>query len=138
MINFPEEDEKILKRNLFLSKAIKQIEEDKACFEDAPLKINDLYVDMLDRMLTAAKDERRELTKTMQDNNLKYVFRDEDRLYTGYEFFSNAKHKEVRYFNPMILKHTKDVIGKLMQKDGEPHRPEGFSVYFYSTIAPVS
>ncbi|WP_390354120.1 hypothetical protein [Virgibacillus halophilus] len=118
MINFPEEDAKILKKHLFLSKAIEQIEEDKAHFEDAPLKINELYVEMLDRMLTTAKDERRELTKTMQDNNLKYVFRDEDRLFTGYEFFSNGKHKEVRYFNPMILKHTKDIVAELMYKYG--------------------
>lgn len=117
------EELQIASRFLFLSMAITVIEQDINHIETGHFKIKEPYLDLLQKMTSEAKDERRQLRKQMYDRNLKVTRLQKRDLFTSFLFTCQGREEERTYFNPAIRNKVKNIIFELVEKVDRQHDP---------------
>jgi len=112
-----EEELAIATRFLFISMAITVLEQDMKHVQDGPFKIKEPYLELLEQMLAAAKTERKQLRKSMQDQKIRISPLNRNESFTSYLFIAGRREEQRNYFNPAIRKHVEAIIRELMLKD---------------------
>lgn len=112
-----EEELAIATRFLFISMAITVLEQDMKHMQDGPFKIKEPYLELLEQMLAAAKTERKQLRKSMQDQKIRISPLNRNESFTSYLFIAGRREEQRNYFNPAIRKHVEAIIRELMLKD---------------------
>lgn len=109
-------DKEIAIRFLFLGMAKSIIQLDIKNIKNGPFKIKDLYIDRLEKMHSAATNERRKLNKIMWDKKISIIFIDKDTTMSNYKIIYNGREKFMSYHNNMIRKHVKEILEELMKR----------------------
>lgn|GEM_PF-938418 len=104
----------IATRFLFLSMAITVMEKDLEHIQNGAFKIKEPYLDFIQRMLTSAKNERRELRKTMHNQQIKITPLNHNESFTSYLFIAGKREEQRNYFNPAIRKHVQTILKEFM------------------------
>ena len=112
-----EEELAIATRFLFISMAITVLEQDMKHVQDGRFKIKEPYLELLEQMLAAAKTERKQLRKSMQDQKIRISPLNRNESFTSYLFIAGRREEQRNYFNPAIRKHVEAIIRELMLKD---------------------
>lgn len=109
-----DEELKLASRFLFLSMAIVVIEQDIEYVQTGHFKIKEPYLDLLQKMIFEAKNERRQLRKMMYDRELKVIQLRKNDLFTSFLFICRNQEEERNYFNPAIRNKVKKIIRDLL------------------------
>lgn len=103
-------DLKVASRFVFLSMAIRVLEQDLTYIKNGSFKIKEPYVELVEAMISSALEERRNLRKKMFDRDLRVTRLRQDDLFTTYLFICERKEEERTYFNPVIRKNVKEIM----------------------------
>lgn len=104
------EDLKIASRFVFISMAIKVLEQDLTYIKNGSFRIKEPYVKLIKQMISSTIEERRILRKQMFDRDLRVTRLRQDDLFTTYLFICERKEEERTYFNPVIRQNVKDIM----------------------------
>lgn len=105
---------------IFLSMAIIVLEQDVQHIQNGKFKIKEFYLDMLERMISEALNERKLLRRKMKRRNIQAVMIEKNELFSSFLFLSQGREEKRNYFNPAIKKKVKIIIQGLLissQKD---------------------
>lgn len=103
-------------RFLFLSMAIVVLNQDMNHIKDGKFKINEPYLDLIERMTLLARKERRKLRKIMQDKKMQVIHLNKNDSFSSFLFLCQGREEKRNYFNPAIRKKVEEVIRSLMGK----------------------
>lgn len=106
----------IATRFLFLSMAIVVIQQDIQHVQKGAFKIKEPYIHMLEKMISEATRERRELRKSMERKQLKVVTLHKNDSFSSFLFLCQGREEKRNYFNPAIRKKVEIIVQELMQK----------------------
>lgn len=112
-----DDDRNIATRFLFLSMAITNLQLDRKQFETGNFKIIEVYIELIDRMLKIAMDERKSLRQQMYNKKIKIT-----KQHTGKDQFTHylitcyGKEEKIKYFHPVMRENVKEIMTELMSK----------------------
>ncbi|WP_156288825.1 hypothetical protein [Oceanobacillus salinisoli] len=106
----------IATRFLFLSMAIVVLHQDIVHIQNGQFKINEPYLDLVKRMDSLARKERRKLRKTMEDKKIQVVNLNKNDSFSSFLFLCQGREEKRNYFNPAIRKKVEEVIRDLMER----------------------
>ncbi|MBO1005018.1 hypothetical protein ACFSKI_00240 [Pseudogracilibacillus auburnensis] len=112
-------DLKIAYRYLFINLAIKNLELDLQYVKNGPFKIKAPYIELMERMISKAINERRKLKGIMYKRKIQVNYLHKKGLFTTYQVVSNAGEKEVPFINQVIKKYVEEIIEKLIKESNE-------------------
>ncbi|WP_085992773.1 hypothetical protein [Oceanobacillus senegalensis] len=115
-----EDELKIATRFLFLSMAMVVIKQDIAHFQNGKFKINEPYLELLEKMASLARNERRRLRKVMEDRKIQVVRLNKNDSFSSFLFLCQGREEKRNYFNPVIRKEVEEIIRNLMKKALQP------------------
>lgn len=115
-----DEELQIATRFLFLSMAIVVLNQDINHMKQGEFKINEPYIDLIEKMISLARNERRFLRKTMEDKKIQVVRLNKNESFSSFLFLCQGKEEKRNYFNPTIRKKVEEVIRSLMEKALQP------------------
>lgn len=101
-------------RFLFLSMAITVLEMDLHHMEKGAFKIKEPYLELIEKLITKAKIERRELRKDMYHKKIKVSRLSQNESFSSYLFVAGHREEKRNYFNPAIRKHVEAIIRELI------------------------
>jgi len=108
------EDFQIASRFLFLSMAIRVIDQDIQKVHHGTFKIKEPYLKLLDLMASSARKERKMLRKQMLDREIQVMKLNQTDSFVTYLFISNKKEESKNYFTPVIRKKVRLILEELM------------------------
>lgn len=85
-------------RFLFLSMAITVMKQDMAYIQDGKFKIKEPYLELLEKMIFLAKKERKNLRKTMHDENIQVILLNRNDSFSSYLFICQGKEEKTQLF----------------------------------------
>lgn len=103
-------------RFLFLSMAITVMKQDMAYIQDGKFKIKEPYLELLEKMIFLAKKERKNLRKTMHDENIQVILLNRNDSFSSYLFICQGKEEKRNFFNPAIRKKVEIIVKEMMEK----------------------
>ncbi|GGH73166.1 hypothetical protein GCM10010978_10770 [Compostibacillus humi] len=103
-------------RFLFLSMAITVMKQDMAYIRDGKFKIKEPYLELLEKMIFLAKKERKNLRKTMHDENIQVILLNRNDSFSSYLFICQGKEEKRNFFNPAIRKKVEIIVKEMMEK----------------------
>ncbi|MFD1850030.1 hypothetical protein [Oceanobacillus bengalensis] len=118
-----DEELQLASRFLFLSMAIVVLKQDIIQIQSGAFKIKEPYNDLIEKMISKAVNERRELRKTMEDMHIRVVKVNKNDSFSSYLFLSGGREEKRNFFNPAIRKHVELIIKELMNKTLQPSHP---------------
>lgn len=101
-------------RFLFLSMAIVVLEKDLQQIQYGNFKIKEPYINLLEKMMSLAMNERRKLRKVMKDKQLQVVRLNKNDSFSSYLIICKGKEEKRNYFNPTIRKNVQSIIQSLL------------------------
>lgn len=108
------ENEDIAARYLFVDMAIRNMQLDLKHVHNGPFKIKEPYINMIEKVISKAINERRRLKKLMYDNNIQVEFKQTQGDYSTYTFhLGGSKHEKV-YQNMAIKKNVEEIMMELL------------------------
>lgn len=107
------EELQIASRFLFLSMAIIVIRKDMKSI-NLGVKIEEPYLNLLEKMLLQALNERKELRKDMRDKKIQVHLEKKDGMFTSYLFICQGREEIRSYFHPAIRKKVENILQELM------------------------
>lgn len=117
-----EEELHTASRFLFLSMAIVVIQQDIQHVQQGAFKIKEPYIALLEKMISEALDERRQLRQTMHKNNIKVVTLNKNDSFSSFLFICQNREEKRNYFNPAIRKKVESIVQELMHKALPPYQ----------------
>ncbi|MBM7554102.1 hypothetical protein [Thalassobacillus pellis] len=111
-----EEELALISRYLFLSMALVVIQQDRRHIEKGQFKIKEHYLELLGKMETTARSERKELRAKMDQEKLQVVQVSKNDSFTSFLFLAHGYEEKRNYFNPAIRKKVENILFDLMQK----------------------
>jgi len=111
-----DEELQLASRFLFLSMAIKVIEQDIYYTQQGPFKIKEPYLELFTKMNSIAINERRSLQKLMKSKNIKVVCINKNKTFSSFLFLCKGREEKRNYFNPAIRKKVENIIKELIKK----------------------
>lgn len=117
-----EEELQTASRFLFLSMAIVVIQQDIQHVQQGAFKIKEPYIALLEKMISEALDERRQLRQTMHKNNIKVVTLNKNDSFSSFLFLCQNREEKRNYFNPAIRKKVESIVQELMHKALPPYQ----------------
>src|SRR5690625_370006 len=111
-----DEELQLASRFLFLSMAIVVIEQDIHYIKQGPIKIKEAYLDLLMRMNSIARDERKRLRSLMNSKNIQVDKLKQSKTFSSFLFLCQGREEKRNYFNPAIRKKVEAIIHELIQK----------------------
>lgn len=112
------EELKIATRFLYLSMAIKVIEQDLEHVSSGPFKIKEPYLALLNKMLYLAMSERKNLRFKMREQAIKVVHLNKNDSFSTYSFIAGKREETRNYFNPAIRKQVVLIFEEVMIEAG--------------------
>lgn len=106
----------VASRFLFLSMTIIVIEQDKEHLQKGAFKIKEPYLQLLNQMISEAKQERQQLRKIISEKNMQIISLDQNETISSYLFICQGREQKRHYFNPVIRQKVKEMIYELMGK----------------------
>src|SRR5690625_2633959 len=106
----------VASRFLFLSMAITVIKQDIEHIQNGAFKIKEPYLNLLNRMISEATNERRQLRKIMQDEHIQVVSLNKNDTFSSYLFISKGREEKRNYFIPAIRKKVESIIQEILEK----------------------
>lgn len=103
-------------RFLFLSMAITVMKQDMAYIREGKFKIKEPYLELLEKMIFLAKKERKNLRKTMHDENIQVILLNRNDSFSSYLFICQGKEEKRNFFNPAIRKKVEIIVKEMMEK----------------------
>ncbi|MFZ3578659.1 hypothetical protein [Virgibacillus sp. DJP39] len=122
-----EEEFQIASRFLFLSMAIVVIQQDVQHVQIGAFKIKEPYIELLEKMISEATNERRELRQTMQRKDIKVVTLNKNDSFSSFLFLCKNREEKRNYFNPAIRKKVEIIVQELMHKALPPYQQHSVS-----------
>ncbi|MUV36567.1 uncharacterized protein JNUCC1_00370 [Lentibacillus sp. JNUCC-1] len=116
------EELQIASRFLFLSMAVVVVEQDAKRIRQGNFKIKEPYTELLGKMATIAKNERRTLRKKMQQQEIEVVTLNQNETFSSYLFLCKGREEQRNYFNPAIRKKVEAIVRELMSAALAPSR----------------
>lgn len=110
----------IATRFLFLSMAIVVLNQDIDHIKQGKFKINEPYIDLIEKMMSLARSERRFLRKAMEDKKIQVIRLNKNESFSSFLFLCQGKEEKRNYFNPTIRKKVEEVIRNLMERALQP------------------
>ncbi|WP_068676628.1 hypothetical protein [Oceanobacillus sp. Castelsardo] len=107
---------KIATNFLFLSMAIVVLNQDMNHIKNGNFKINEPYLELIEKMTLLARKERKKLRKIMQDKGMQVIQLNKNDSFSSFLFLCHGREEKKNYFNPAIRKKVEEVIRKLMEK----------------------
>ena len=117
-----EEELQLASRFLFLSMAIVVIQQDVQHVQTGAFKIKEPYIDLLEKMITDATNERRQLRQTMKKMRLQVVTLNKNDSFSSFLFLCQGREEKRNYFNPAIRKKVEVIVQELMHKALPPYQ----------------
>lgn len=117
-----EEELQLASRFLFLSMAIVVIQQDVQHIHKGGFKIKEPYIDLLEKMMTEATSERRQLRQTMKKKSLQVVTLNKNDSFSSFLFLCQNREEKRNYFNPAIRKKVEVILDELMHKALPPYQ----------------
>ncbi|WP_404451694.1 hypothetical protein LG329_15340 [Virgibacillus necropolis] len=117
-----EEELQVASRFLFLSMAIVVIQQDVQHVQKGAFKIKEPYTQLLEKMISEATNERRQLRQTMQKKNIKVVTLNKNDSFSSFLFLCQSREEKRNYFNPAIRKKVEVILQELMHKALPPYQ----------------
>lgn len=111
-----EDELQIATRFLFLSMAIVVLNQDINHIRNGNFKINEPYLELIERMTILARKERRKIHKIMQDKKMQVIHLNKNDSFSSFLFLCQGREEKRNYFNPAIRKKVEEVIRNLMEK----------------------
>ncbi|WP_217585966.1 hypothetical protein [Lentibacillus saliphilus] len=109
------EELQLATRFLFLSMAIIVLEQDARRIRQGTFKIKEPYTELLGKMASMAKNERRDLRKRMSQQDIQVITLNQNETFSSYLFLCNGREEQRNYFNPAIRKKVEVIIRELME-----------------------
>jgi hypothetical protein len=106
----------IATRFLFLSMAIVVLNQDINHIRNGNFKINEPYLELIERMTILARKERKKLHKIMQNKKMQVIHLNKNDSFSSFLFLCQGREEKRNYFNPAIRKKVEEVIRNLMKK----------------------
>lgn len=119
----------IASRFLFLSMAMVVIEQDIEHIQHGAFKIKEPYLDVLNKMISEATDERKQLRKIIKDKKMQIVPLGKKDAFSSYLFVCQGREEKRNYFNPAIRKKVEAIIRELLYKAQQPVQPSETSAH---------
>lgn len=119
----------IASRFLFLSMAMVVIEQDIEHIQHGAFKIKEPYLDVLNKMISEATDERKQLRKIIKDKKMQIVSLGKKDAFSSYLFVCQGREEKRNYFNPAIRKKVEAIIRELLYKAQQPVQPSETSAH---------
>lgn len=117
-----EEELQLASRFLFLSMAIVVIQQDVQHVQKGAFKIKEPYIELLEKMITDATNERRQLRQTMKKKSLQVVTLNKNDSFSSFLFLCQNREEKRNYFNPAIRKKVEVIVQELMRKALPPYQ----------------
>lgn len=117
-----EEELQLASRFLFLSMAIVVIQQDVQHIQKGAFKIKEPYIDLLEKMITDATNERKQLRQTMKKKSLQVVTLNKNDSFSSFLFLCQNREEKRNYFNPAIRKKVEAILQELMHKALPPYQ----------------
>ncbi|ASK60841.1 hypothetical protein CFK37_00770 [Virgibacillus phasianinus] len=117
-----DEELQVASRFLFLSMAIVVIQQDIHHVQQGAFKIKEPYLELLEKMTTAATNERRQLRQTMQKKKIRVVTLNKNDSFSSFLFLCQTREEKRNYFNPAIRKKVEVIVQELMRKALPPYQ----------------
>ncbi|RKQ31301.1 hypothetical protein [Oceanobacillus halophilus] len=115
-----DEELQIATRFLFLSMAIVVLKQDIIYMQNGKFKIKEPYIELLEKMISMAINERRQLRKIMMRKNIQVVNLNKNDSFSSFLFTCQGREEKRNYFNPAIRKKVEIIIQNLMKKALQP------------------
>lgn len=117
MRNITKEDYRIASRYLFVELTLSTIEVDlKRLQEQNLFKINEVYVNILEKIQRIGIDERRGLKKLLKQNDIQIVLTTKREVFTEYTIYCKGKEEIKSYFNYHIRNRVRDIMNEWLGK----------------------
>ncbi|ASN06560.1 hypothetical protein [Virgibacillus necropolis] len=117
-----EEDLQVASRFLFLSMAIVVIQQDIQHVQKGAFKIKEPYIELLEKMISEATDERRKLHQTMRKKNIQVITLNKNDSFSSFLFLCQNREEKRNYFNPAIRKKVEVIVQELMHMALPPYQ----------------
>ncbi|WP_188455247.1 hypothetical protein [Virgibacillus oceani] len=118
-----DEELKIGSRFLFLSMAMVVIQQDIQHIQKGAFKIKEPYMELLEKMISQAANERKKLRQNMQKKNIKVVTLHKNDSFSSFLFLCQGREEKRNYFNPAIRKKVEAIVQELMYRALQPYQP---------------
>ena len=109
-----ENDSDIAFRYLFIDLAIKNLELDQQHVKHGAFKIKEPYIEWIEKMISKAIKERRQLKKIMYQRKIEILLLHRQGDFSTYKVVSNRGEKQVTLINHMIKKNVGEIIKELI------------------------
>lgn len=117
-----EEELQVASRFLFLSMAIVVIQQDVQHVQKGAFKIKEPYIELLEKMILDATNERKQLRQTMKKMHLQVVTLNKNDSFSSFLFLCQGREEKRNYFNPAIRKKVEVIVQDLMRKALPPYQ----------------
>lgn len=117
-----EEELQVASRFLFLSMAIVVTQQDVQNVQKGAFKIKEPYIELLEKMISEAINERKQLRQTMKKQNIKVVTLNKNDSFSSFLFLCQNREEKRNYFNPAIRKKVEVIVQELMHKALPPYQ----------------
>lgn len=101
---------------LFLSMGITVIKQDIEHIKQGSFKIKEPYLELLEKMVSEALHERKELRTKMKNKDVKVEMVSKNEYFSTFLFYSQGWEERRTYFNPAIKKKVEVIIQDLIKK----------------------
>lgn len=101
---------------LFLSMGITVIRQDIEHIKQGSFKIKEPYLELLEKMISEALDERKQIRVEMKNKDVKVKTISKDEFFSSFLFYSQGWEERRTYFNPAIRKKVEVIIRELIKK----------------------
>lgn len=112
-----DEQRKIFDNAVYLPMLMTLLERDRKVVENAPFKIKQVYLNLIEHTMKQIHKDMRENTSTMYKNKWKVVKGSNDGVFTEYNFYFGGYHEVHNLFNANLKNNTEKLLNYYFMRD---------------------